>query len=145
MKKHKGASKLCKVINEQAQKDLFNSTNVPKQQLVQKQIAELGRLVQQKFLDAKKMLDATVLTMDNQSNELYANMIVDGQKRSRCSEVKDAAIRRIVEATSTIVCKCKQDLGKWTEQRAKKLSLHTTKIANQKVLEEALNEEVQAL
>ena len=105
----------------------------------------MGLQVQQNFLDAKKELDATVVTMDNQCNEWYANMIVDGQKRSRCSEVKDAAIRQIVEATSTIVHKCKQHLGKWTDHRAKKLALHTTKIANQKVLEEARNEEVQAL
>ena len=135
---HNGASKIRKVINEQAQKDLFNSTNVHKQELVKKQIAEMGRQVQQNFLDAKKELDATVQTMDNQCNEWYANMIVDG--RSQCSEVKDAAIRQIVEATSTIVHKCKQDFVKWTEHRAKKVALHTTKIANQKVFEEALNE-----
>ena len=109
---HNGASKVRKVMNEQAQKDLFNSTNAHKQESVKKQIAKLGPQVLQKILDAKKELDATVLTMDNQSVECYANMIADGQKRSPCSEVKGAAIRQIVEATSTIVCKCKQDLGK---------------------------------
>ena len=137
---HDGASKIRKVINEQAQKDLLNCTDVHKQELVKKQSAEMGCQVQQKFLDAKKELDATVQTMDDQCNEWYANMIVDG--RSPCSEVKDAAIRQIVEARSH---KCQQDFVKWTEHRAKKSALHTTKIANQKVLEEALNEEVQAL
>ena len=107
---HDSALKVRKVINEQAQKDLFNSTNAHKQELVKKQIAEKYRQVQQKFLDAKKVLDATVQTMDNQCNEWYANIIVDG--RSRCSEVKGAAIRQIVEATSTIVHKCKQDFVK---------------------------------
>ena len=60
----------------QAQKELFNSSNAHKQELVKKQITELACQVQIKFLDAQEELDNSVQPMDNQCNEWYATMIV---------------------------------------------------------------------